>query len=114
MSVEADPHRLAYSWDWTRAEHIRLHKAILRDVWRRGPLRIVRTGFFFVPVAGTLIILYDAFRGELHLLARAFPWLLLIGLWLFLFTWMLPRSSARAYLKFHRGPQGCSGRWSCR
>lgn len=105
LSVEADPQRLVYSWDWTAEEHIRLHKALLRDVRRHGPIRIVRAGLFLVIGAGVLVLLYIAFRGNLTPLARAFPWLLLIGAWWFLFKWMLPRSSARAYLKFHRGPQ---------
>ena len=52
-----------------------------------------------------LVLLYNAFLGDFTPLARGFPWFLLIGIWLFLLTWMLPHVSARAYLKFHRGPQ---------
>jgi hypothetical protein len=104
MNVEADSEGLVYRWDWTRAEHIRLHKALLREVWRRGPLRTVRAGFFLVIGVASLVLLYNAFRGDLVLLARALPWLLLIGFWSVVFTWMLPRSSARAYMKLHQGP----------
>jgi len=105
LSAEADPQRLAYSRDWTREEHILLQKALLGEVWRRGPLRVVRLGFLLVIGAGALVLLYNAFIGNLTPLARAVPWVLLIGFWYLLFTWMLPRSSARAYLKFHQGPQ---------
>jgi YcxB-like protein len=103
--VEAGSERLTYTWDWTRAEHIRVHKALSREVWRRGLLRIVRAVFFLGIGAGALVPLYLAFRGDATLLIRVLPWLLMIGLWLSLFTWILPRSSARAHLKLHRGPQ---------
>jgi hypothetical protein len=103
-SAEADPQRLAFTWDWTRAEHIRLHKALFREASRRGPIRIARAAFYFVIGAVVLVLLFNAFWGDLQPLARTFPWLLMVGGWVVLFTWMLPRSSARSYLKAHRGP----------
>lgn len=103
-SAEADPQRLAFTWDWTRAEHIRLHKALFREASRRGPMRIARAAFYFVIGSVVLVLLLNAFRGDLQPLARTFPWLLMVGGWVVLFTWMLPRSSARSYLKAHRGP----------
>jgi hypothetical protein len=44
-------------------------------------------------------------NGNPDLVRRGIPWLLLIGLWWAIFSYLLPRSSARAYLKLHRGKQ---------
>jgi hypothetical protein len=115
LRVEADPPRLAYSWDWSRVEHIRLHKALLREVRRHGSFRLVRAGVFLVIGAGALFVLYHAFLGNLTPLVRVVPWVVLIGAWWLLFSWLLPRSSARAYLNSTRVPSDLLSpprRWS--
>jgi hypothetical protein len=103
--MTVDPVSVDYHWDWSRAEHIRLHRALMRVVARSGKLRAVRVIFMLAAGAGVAYPLIEWARGNPYPLERAFPWMVLIGLWWGIFTWLLPRSSARAYSKLHRGLQ---------
>jgi hypothetical protein len=91
---------LRYSWDWTRDEHIRVHKAISRYAgsrwWTRG-------------VLGAVALIVAAFAVEsikfgADVVPQLLPWILICGFWVFLLKWWPARASARVHTKLHRGP----------
>jgi hypothetical protein len=105
MSESTDVSTLSYRWAWSTEEHLRLHRALMREVAGRGTLRLVRAGILLF-VAGTLVLGgYRWLQGDSHTLTGMIPWLLLVGVWWAIFSRLIPRSSAKAFQKLHHGDQ---------
>jgi hypothetical protein len=106
MTMTMDPAAapLAFTWEWSRPQHVRMNRALLRET-RNTPVRLV-----FRLVAWTVILVtigaaaYGFERGDFGLFLDLFPYALFATCWWPLFTWLTLRSQAKAWEKVHRGP----------
>ena len=104
-SNEAPP-ELSFRFRWDFREHVRLHKAIQREVSKRGVTRwIVRGVVGFLVLLGLLFLLVVAGTQEgrrLAVVLSYLPYVAVMAFWIWLWKVGIPYQAARAFRRGNR------------